>query len=254
MTIRLFGCVCGHYHSPAAALGMPGDRATVPLPFYVIEHPDGVALFDCGLHADLGGPGDTYLEALRAHDIDVTAGPGDTLTHHLERLDIDPTRVAWVVLSHLHFDHAGGLHQVPNATIVVQGREWAAGFEREVARRHHLSRRFFDLGHKVRQIEGEHDLFGDGSVTCIPSFGHTPGHQSLRVRSTSGDHILVGDACYNHEVAQARHYPVATDPRRTEMNRSLDELMARRSPETMMVYGHDPAQWGPTPLLPSARA
>lgn len=254
MTIRLFGCVCGQYHSPAGALGMPGDRATVPLPFYVIEHPQGVALFDCGLHADLANPDDVYRQGLRAHDIDVTIGPEDSLTHHLERLDIDPHRVRWVVLSHLHFDHAGGLHQVPNATIVVQSREWAAGFDREVARRHHLPRRYFDLGHKVAQIDGEHDLFGDGSVTCIPTFGHTPGHQSMRVRSAAGDHILVGDACNNHGIAQTRHFPDVSDPRHGPMNRSLDTLLARRGAETVMVYGHDPAQWGQASVLPSVRA
>lgn len=253
MTIRLFGCVCGQYHSPAKALGMFGDRATVPLPFYVIEHPQGVALFDCGLHADIGNPDDPYTQGLRAHDIDVTVSPEDTLTRHLERLDIDPGRVRWVALSHLHFDHAGGLHQVPNATIVVQRREWEAGFDREVSAEHHLPRRFFDLGHQVKQIEGEHDLFGDGSVTCIPTFGHTPGHQSMRVRSELGDHILLGDACNNCQIAESRHFPYESDPRRPEVNRSLDAVLSRADPATVLVYGHDPEQWGDVAILPNAR-
>lgn len=254
MTFRLFGCVCGQYHSPAKALGMFGDRATVPLPFYVIDHPEGVALYDCGLHTDMGNPDDPYLTSLRTHHIDVTSGSDDTVTRHLERLDIDPARVRWVVLSHLHFDHAGGLHQVPNATIVVQRREWEAGFDQELAAEHHLVRRFFDLGHQVKQIEGEHDLFGDGSVTCIPTFGHTPGHQSMRVRSDLGDHILVGDACNNRHIVGTRHFPAASDPRHGEVNRSLDSLLARCEADTVMIFGHDPEQWGDVPLLPSVRA
>ena len=254
MVTCIFGCVGGQYHAPGRMLGMDGDRVTVPLPFYVIEHSKGVGLFDCGLHTDIANPDDPYLNGLRAFGLDVTAAREDSVTHHLERLDIDPGRVRWVVLSHLHFDHAGGLHQLPNATIVVQRREWKAGFDEDIAAKHHLPKRFFDLGHEVMQIDGEHDLFGDGSVTCIPTFGHTPGHQSMRVRSEFGDHILVGDACNNHQIIGTRHFPAPSDPRHEEINRSLDALLARREAGTVLVYGHDPEQWGEVPVLPCVRA
>jgi glyoxylase-like metal-dependent hydrolase (beta-lactamase superfamily II) len=252
--MRLFGCVCGQFHSTAAGMGMTGgDRPiAAPVPFYVLDHPDGVALFDCGLHTDMADPEDGYRQALRSQGQDVTFAPDETVTAHLERLDIDPARVQWVVLSHLHFDHAGGLHQIPNATLVVQRREWEAGFEREVAAKYFLPRRYFDLGHEVRLVDGEHDLFGDGSAVCVPSFGHTPGHQSLRVRNAQGDHILVGDACYNCEVVETRDFPTFAD--HAAMNRSLDGLLAMREADTVMVFGHDPAQWGETAVLPNARA
>jgi N-acyl homoserine lactone hydrolase len=249
--MRLFGCVCGQFHSPAEGLGLSGGRVVAPVPFYVIEHPDGVALFDCGLHADVGDAEDPYRKRLQSQDLDVTFGPEDTVTRHLERLDIDPGRVRYVVLSHLHFDHAGGLHQVPNATIVVQKAEWAAGFDEETARRYFLPRPYYDLGHQVELVEGEHDLFGDGAVTCLPSPGHTPGHQSLRVRTGQGDHILVSDACYSSQVAETRNFPTFSD--HAAMNRSLDGLLARREAGTVMVFGHDPGQWGERPVLPSLR-
>jgi glyoxylase-like metal-dependent hydrolase (beta-lactamase superfamily II) len=249
---KLFGCVCGQFHSPGAGLGMAAERVSVPVPFYVIEHPDGVALFDCGYHADLADPQDSYRQALRAQDIDISFEPGDLVGPALERLDIDPARVRYLVLSHLHFDHAGGLHQIPNAELVVQRVEWAAGSDEEMARRYFLFSRFFDLGHKVKLVEGEHDLFGDGSVVTIPSFGHTPGHQSLRVRSDMGDHILVGDACYNCEVVETRDFPAFSD--HAAMNASLDRLLTLRDPGTVMVFGHDPAQWGDAPVLPAGRA
>jgi hypothetical protein len=56
MSLHLFGCVCGQFHSPAEELGMSGDRVSVPIPFYVVEHRDGVALFDCGLPETLRDP------------------------------------------------------------------------------------------------------------------------------------------------------------------------------------------------------
>jgi N-acyl homoserine lactone hydrolase len=232
MSLRLFGCVCGQFHSPAAGMGLSGDRVAVPIPFYVIERDEGVTLFDAGLPAAMCDRNDSY--------------------RCLERLDIDPARVRQVVVSHLHFDHAGGLKELPNATLIVQRREWEAGFEREVANHYGLRKRYFDLGHQVRLIDGEHDLFGDGSAVCIPSFGHTPGHQSLRVRGPQGDHILVGDACYNAQTVENRRFPEFSDA--AVMNRSLDDLLSRREAGTVMVFGHDADQWGQAPVLPSRRA
>ena len=57
----------------------------------------------------------------------------------------------------------------------------------------------FDVYRFVQKINGEHDLFGDGRIVTIPTFGHTPGHQSLKVRLDSGDIILTADACYLKE-------------------------------------------------------
>lgn len=251
MAVRLFGCVCGHLDSAAAGMGLAGWRVRAPMPFYVIEHPDGVALFDCGLHAGLADPEDRYRQALAGQDMQVELTADELPDARLQALDIDPARVKYVVLSHLHFDHAGGLHQIPNATVVVQSREWAAGFDDEMAARYFLPKPYFDLGHKVLQVDGEHDLFGDGAVILTPSYGHTPGHQSMRVRSEQGDHILTGDACYFCQVVESRQFPAFAD--QAAMNRSLDRLLALRDPETVMVFGHDPDQWGDRPVLPTTR-
>jgi len=251
MSVRLYGCVCGHLDAPGVGLALPGARVRAPMPFYAIEHPDGVALFDCGLHAGLTDPDDGYRKALGAQGMNVELSPEELPTARLEALDIDPARVRYVAVSHLHFDHAGGLHQIPNATVVAQKKEWEAGFDEDMSARYFLPRMYFDLGHQVMQVDGEHDLFGDGSVTLIPSYGHTPGHQSVRVRSEMGDHILTGDACYACSVLETRQFPAYCDE--AAMNRSLDRLLAMRDPGTVMVFGHDPDQWGEAPLLPTAR-
>ena len=252
MGLNLFGCVCGRFHSSGEGMGMDAERVSVPIPFYVLEHPDGVALFDCGLPAAMCDPEESYLRALRPLGMDVSLTPAEAAAQRLHALDVDPLRVRYVVLSHLHFDHAGGLRELPNATLVVQRREWEAGFEPALSQRYGLRKRYFDLGHEVRLVDGEHDLFGDGAAVCVPSFGHTPGHQSLRVRSAAGDHILVGDACYHAGVVESRRFPAISD--HVAMNRSLESLLALRAPETVMVFGHDPDQWGERPVLPLARA
>jgi glyoxylase-like metal-dependent hydrolase (beta-lactamase superfamily II) len=184
--------------------------------------------------------------------LDVSLSPEETVTRSLERLDIDPTTVRFAVLSHLHFDHTGGLAELPNATVVVQAREWNAGHDDKLSARYGLPQRFFDHGHKVHLIDGEHDLFGDGSVQILPSFGHTPGHQSMHVRAESGDYILTADACYNCRSAQTREFPEYSDA--PAMNKSLDALLARRGAATVMIYGHDADQWGEQSILSSRRA
>ena len=60
----------------------------------------------------------------------------------------------------------------------------------EIAARRGFDRRDFDLGHKLRLVDGEHDLFGDGSVVLLPTYGHTPGHQSMRLQLASADIVL----------------------------------------------------------------
>ena len=80
----------------------------------------------------------------------------------------------------------GGNADLPNAKLVLQRREWEAASDPEQVRRNGYNRADFDLGQQLQLIDGEHDLFGDGSVVCIPTYGHTAGHQSLRVQSEAG--------------------------------------------------------------------
>ena len=77
MTVKLFGCVCGHFHSPGAGMGMAAERVAVPVPFYVVEHPDGVALFDCGYAAEMADPQDRLRQALMSQDLDISFEPED---------------------------------------------------------------------------------------------------------------------------------------------------------------------------------
>ena len=95
----------------------------------------------------------------------------------------------------------------------------------EAATRRGFNPRDFDLGHKLRLVDGEHDVFGDGSVVCLPTHGHTPGHQSLRLRLDSGDIVLAADACYFCRTLRERRLPRYVHDKEA-MLASLDRLEA----------------------------
>jgi glyoxylase-like metal-dependent hydrolase (beta-lactamase superfamily II) len=113
----------------------------------------------------------------------------------------------------------------------------------------------FDHPLDYRLVDGEHDVFGDGQVVLLPTYGHTPGHQSLLVRAGKGaELVLTADACYTRENMDRDVLPnVLWDPQ--EMSRSLAKLRELRDRQgATVIYGHDAGQWqelvrAPTPLI-----
>ena len=251
MSVKLYAFTCGTLTGALGNLmaGGEGD-ITVPVPAYFIEHPRGGVLFDTGLHPDLMHEPEKRLGERLAAMFRVGFGPGEDVASRLEAIDRDPGRVDLLIASHLHFDHVGGNALIPNATLLVQRREWDVGMDREAAPSRGFDRRDYDLGHKTRIVDGEHDVFGDGSVMCLPTHGHTPGHQSLRVRLDSGDVVLAADACYFCATLRERRLP----PRmfdREQMLASLDRLDALERGGARIFYGHDPEFWRNVPQAPA---
>jgi len=250
MTVRLYAMTCGHLTGPLGRLMEGGEgEVRLPIPAYLIEHPKGTAVFDTGMHPDcqhdpLARVGERLNGIFRFH-----FAPGEEISARLQAMGRDPERIDLVVNSHLHFDHVGGNALIPNATVVVQRREWAAGFDPEIAAVRGFNPRDFDLGHKVKQVDGEYDLFGDGSVVCLPTHGHTPGHQSLRVRLPSGDVVLAADACYFCQTLQERRLPVNVHDR-PQMLASLEKLAQLQASGARIFFGHDYAFWRDVPQAP----
>ena len=108
----------------------------------------------------------------------------------------------------------------------------------------------FDLGHKVILLDGEHDLFGDGSVVCLPTHGHTPGHQSLRVRLAAGEVVLAADSCYFCRTLRERRLPRNVDDREA-MLASLDRLAGLERGGARIFFGHDGEFWNSVPQAPA---
>lgn len=90
------------------------------------------------------------------------------------------------------------------------------------------------------QVEGEHDLFGDGAIVTVPTFGHTPGHQSLKVLLPAGDVVLAADAWYFKRTLDDLHLPKLVH-NRAQMLDSLPLLRRLRGAGARIFYGHDPS-------------
>ena len=251
MTVKLHAFTCGTLTADKSRL-MAGAEGTVtiPVPAFLIEHAKGRALFDTGLHPDLQRDPAGRLGTRVAAMFAVGFKPGEEVSARLEAIDRDPARIDILIASHLHFDHVGGNALIPNATLLVQRREWETGMDADAAAKRGFARQDYDLGHRTHLVDGEHDVFGDGTVMCLPSYGHTPGHQSLKVRLESGDIVLAADSCYFCETLRARRLPPNMHDR-DQMLASLDRLEALERGGARIFFGHDPEFWATVPQSPA---
>ena len=187
----------------------PG-HVEAPTTAAVIEHPKhGIILWDTGINEAVADPerGDAYWgPGLRA----AFGTQGFTRAHvvdaQLDKLGIKPKDVRYVVYSHLHLDHAGGMCYFPDAIHVVQRDEiryalWPDSWTRPV-----YCQNDFGLIRKLNifELEGDLDLFGDGTLKLIKTPGHSPGHQVLVInRPTHGPICLAADTGHQRDGFEA---------------------------------------------------
>ena len=240
--LKLFAFTCGTFQSPQSFFGTDDQEiVNSPVPAYLIVHPKGLALFDTGLNMRYRREADARLGPTDwGFDIDESA----EIAARLRAIDVDPADIKWIINSHFHADHCGGNASIPNATLVIQDRERAAA--RNATNPLLYDPRDYDLGHPVLAIDGEHDLYGDGSVVIFPTFGHTPGHQSARVSLASGDVVLTADCCYLKYNLDALVIPDLTHDKEQALD-TLRNLRRLRDGGTRIFYGHDREFWKTIP-------
>ncbi|WP_119419016.1 N-acyl homoserine lactonase family protein [Desertibaculum subflavum] len=247
MTVRMYALECGRLTGRWKDM-MEGEEGEVdvPIPAYVIEHPKGTVLFDTGMHPTLQADPASRIGERAARLFQFHYRAGEDVASQIQAIDRDPAKVTHVVNSHLHFDHSGGNHLIPNATLVLQSREYEVGMDAERAAKFGFDRRDIDLGHPVKVVDGEHDLFGDGRIVCLPTYGHTPGHQSLKVRLDSCEVVLTGDACYFCRTLKERRLPRFVYDREA-MLASLQKIADMQSAGARIFFGHDADFWAILP-------
>jgi N-acyl homoserine lactone hydrolase len=214
---------------------------TLPIPCFLIEHPQaGPFLVDTGLHASVADdPAENLGRVAKLlYSIDMT--PADAAPAQVRARGIDPASIELVVMTHLHYDHASGATQFPNATFLVESREWDAAQRGGLLQGYHGPHLDPALGWRTIDVPHEADLFGDGSVMLLHTPGHTPGHLSLLLRLESGERLLVcADAAYAKRTLDERLLPLFVDDA-TAYFASLDRLTALRGEADHVVCGHDP--------------
>src|SRR5438132_10763829 len=150
----------------------PGQPWTVPFTSFLVEHPRGRLLFDTGVHCAARLDPVGRLGAERVKRLTVKSREGEDVVPQLARLGLKPDDIAYVVNSHLHFDHCGGNEFFPHATFLVQKPEMEAARHPGGVVSYSPSAIDFDHPLNYQLVDGEHDVFGDGKVLLIPTYGH----------------------------------------------------------------------------------
>ncbi len=242
--------VRGEGHGLARQARTLPDRrwtAMLPITVWVIEHPEGLIVVDTGETAQATLPG--YFPRWHPYyrlGLRLAVRPEDEIGPQLRARGLSPDAVRWVVLTHLHTDHAGGLAHFPHAEIVVSRAEYdlASGLEGRL--RGYLPNRWpawfaprllaFDPI-AVEPFTRSHALTQAGDIVLVSTLGHTAGHLSVIVRDGEHTLFLAGDTSYTEQTLLDN----AVD------GVSPDEDLARTTLRQIRLYARDV----PTVYLPS---
>jgi len=222
-----------------------GERVQIPVTCWLVKTTDGPILFDTGLSP-------RAVPGLLRNDPLARFTESDLLAHRLDDIGLLSNDVAAVVISHLHYDHAGGAEFFTKSELVVQRDEYAYAHHPASFFASFYYRKNFDLPNaRWRLLDGDSELVP--GVTALRTDGHTPGHQSLLVElPDAGPVILAGDACYWQEHVETERPPgVVWNP--TLAMHAIKRLKTlARLTGGRIFPSHDPEFWKTVKQAPDA--
>lgn len=225
---------------------------TIPVSMWVIDHPKGLMVFDTGNNVAISDGADhckKYWAPGNCDFLKPSQTRADVIDSQLKTLGYDVSKVKIVVSSHSHLDHIGNIEMFPNAIHVLQKKElYQAWFpEKFQGRTSPGTFVMADIDNarefNYLELEGDYDLFGDGSVMVLSTPGHTLGHQSLKVKLGSGKTIILAqDAIWMQENLDG--YPAGLNYSVMDYTKSLNRLKFMRDLEGAEIFmAHDQDQF-----------
>jgi glyoxylase-like metal-dependent hydrolase (beta-lactamase superfamily II) len=202
------------------------DRPDDPHPtaYYVwlVRSPEGTVLIDTGM-----APGADRVPGLRR---------GPAVVDSLRALGVPPDTVRTVVLTHLHYDHAGGVRDFPHARYVLQRSEVDdTGPSRLVDP---ADVEYLLGSNRLELVDGDAEIAP--GVTVHHVGGHTPGMQVVRVRTERGHVVVASDASHFHEHLRRRCLSPGTHSPADAL-RAFDRITELADGPRLILPGHDPA-------------
>jgi len=254
---KLFRLDCGRSLANDESVWTPGDNVGRSIEFsstcWLIKHGSEWLLWDTGVpeSAHNDPKGWSTLPKLIVYHLD------KTLTEQLAEIGLKPRDVTRVAISHTHGDHIGNVSLFPNSIILMQQAEYswihsANGPNDNVNQLMALARKLLGTPKNLKLIDGDTDVFGDGSVTLVSTPGHTPGSQSLLVHlKNSGFIILSGDVVHlEHNFEKSIVPSLNTD--KAESIASMEKVrQVIATYKATLFINHDKTQSDKLKLLPA---
>lgn len=238
---KLYVFDCGYFSfSDISAFGLKPDDTDVRelfVPCYLIEHESGRLLWDGGLPLAMAGKP-------RHEDAPgVTVEYQRSIVDQLADLSLTPADIDLMSFSHFHYDHVGAANAFKDSRLLIQQTEYDAAFM-HAEDNPVFNPALYDELHDTPKtlLNGDYDVFGDGSVRIISAPGHTPGHQTLLLTLTNTGKIMLSGDLY-HFVAsrELRRTPVFNTDQ-AETLRSMDKVEALLKAEDATLWiEHDKA-------------
>ena len=233
------------------------DRVKLPINVYVIQHVQGLVLFDAGADPRVATDPEYWptptTKLFMRNIFEWEINPEDNLANQLELAGYAAADVSKVVISHMHADHVGGIHEVPQADLFVARDAWEHMKGRNPHREMVLRRDIAVLGAKWNEIVFEStddptlapftesfDLMGDGSMIVLPTPGHMPGAVSMLIRR--GDDaplLLVGDLTYAQDLLEQDKTPATGDTKVLLESFAKVRALMDTMPDLIILPAHD---------------
>lgn len=221
----------------------------LPIWCYVIEHPEGLIVVDTGISENANDPiyFPPYMPLLqRAARFKISKG--EEIANQMIARGLNPRDVRYVILTHLHQDHDGGLHHFPDAEFIVSRREWDAARGLSGRLDGYLNHRWFDsfaptvidfIDESIGTFSESYPLLPD--VTLVPTYGHSAGHLSV-IYHQQGDKPIVfaGDMAYTDTALHNQIFDGVTidlDIAGASMTRMRDYVQTE---DALFLPSHDP--------------